>query len=386
MAMAADCDALNYPYIHVRNVEWLKRTLLIFPHVVRMLPYGDHSPFDDPDIQPFCQIGGRRGPLLRAANTAAPPVCDAQRALIENIRRDLNRDSVQFKRRFGQTASKDASQRSGESYQIHSRKLLYELTHFLEQEGLAWRPSEADADGPEYIEFHPRLGEAVMSTLAFACARNEGLQIVTEFPNLHGKVIGQTEESVYEACLNDLSPRSEDVGEDAVQFLVYRRCDPSKLTAERLAALSNEWEALGKFREALQTAATRVPKHIGDTNIREKYLNDVVNDVCRKWEADRANLSNFASAIFGEEAIAQPGKLLEKLAEKAFGPAAAGGTAGIIGGLTLGGLVGAAAGFAVGLVTYASTTWARLKQKEKESPFRYLTLLEESGVGFAVGH
>jgi hypothetical protein len=384
--MATDFDALNYPYIHVRDIEWLKRTLLIFPHVVRMLPYGDHSPFDDPAILPFCRIEGRRGPLLRPANTYAPPVLEAQKALIKDIKRDLKKDPVKFKRKFGPASARSALQQGGESYQIHSRKLLYELTHFLEQEGLAWRPSEADADGPEYIEFHPRLGEAIMSTLAFACAQNEGLQIVTEFPKLHGKVIGQTEKSVYQACLSDLPPHSEDIGEDAVQFLVYRRCDPAKLTAERLAALSNEWEALAGFREALQKGATRIPKGIGDEGIREKYLNDVVNDVYRKWECDRANLSNFVSEIFGEGALAQPGKLLEKLAEKAFTPVAAGGGAGIIGSLTQGGLIGAAAGFVVGLVTYAGTTWAKLKKKEKESPFRYLTLLEKSGVGFMVGH
>ena len=36
--MAAQLDALNYPYIRVRSLDWLKRTLLIFPHVVRMTP------------------------------------------------------------------------------------------------------------------------------------------------------------------------------------------------------------------------------------------------------------------------------------------------------------------------------------------------------------
>jgi hypothetical protein len=31
-------DALNYPYIRIRDVDWLKRSLLVFPHIVRMTP------------------------------------------------------------------------------------------------------------------------------------------------------------------------------------------------------------------------------------------------------------------------------------------------------------------------------------------------------------
>ena len=64
--MARDIDALNYPYIRIRNVEWLKRTLLVFPHVIRMIPsYG--APADSEKIRPFCELEGRRGPLLRPA-------------------------------------------------------------------------------------------------------------------------------------------------------------------------------------------------------------------------------------------------------------------------------------------------------------------------------
>jgi hypothetical protein len=36
--MAVQVDALNYPYIRVRDLDWLKQTLLIFPHVARMTP------------------------------------------------------------------------------------------------------------------------------------------------------------------------------------------------------------------------------------------------------------------------------------------------------------------------------------------------------------
>ena len=71
-----DADALNYPYIRVREVEWLKRTLLIFPHVVRMVPEND-PPEDSPEIKEFCRLTGRRGPLLRPVDIYSAPVLAA---------------------------------------------------------------------------------------------------------------------------------------------------------------------------------------------------------------------------------------------------------------------------------------------------------------------
>ena len=64
--MAGDIDALNYPYIRVRSADWLKRTLLIFPHVVRMTP-NNHAPADDPAVEEFCW------PLWKAR--ALTPAC-----------------------------------------------------------------------------------------------------------------------------------------------------------------------------------------------------------------------------------------------------------------------------------------------------------------------
>ena len=62
-----DRDALYYPYVHIRNVEWLKRTLLLFPHVVRMVPRG-FLPRDAIDVRDFCEQTGTRGePPLREA-------------------------------------------------------------------------------------------------------------------------------------------------------------------------------------------------------------------------------------------------------------------------------------------------------------------------------
>src|SRR5215210_7177285 len=50
-------DALYYPYIHMRNEDWLKGTLLFFPHIVRMLP----STFTPKDSYFVDQLKGKKG-------------------------------------------------------------------------------------------------------------------------------------------------------------------------------------------------------------------------------------------------------------------------------------------------------------------------------------
>src|SRR5690242_6977387 len=84
IAMAAQLDALNYPYIRVRSLDWLKRTLLIFPHVVRMTP-DVRAPAEDPEISAFSDIVSGRYPLLRAADLHSRHVHDAQLELIAEL-------------------------------------------------------------------------------------------------------------------------------------------------------------------------------------------------------------------------------------------------------------------------------------------------------------
>jgi hypothetical protein len=51
MSAILDRDALHYPYIHIRDVNWLKGTPLCFPQVRRMVP---------PDFHPS-RKGKKRG-------------------------------------------------------------------------------------------------------------------------------------------------------------------------------------------------------------------------------------------------------------------------------------------------------------------------------------
>ena len=152
--MPADVDALNYPYIRVRSTEWLKRTLLIFPHVVRMTP-GINAPADDPEIAEFTWTEGRRGPLLRSADLSAPYVHNTQVELIGELRRLFRSKGPTFRDRFKHRAHSgaDAGQTwdrmtvwerrlsNRPTFQIHRHKILPELTAYLLRQGLAWRPA-----------------------------------------------------------------------------------------------------------------------------------------------------------------------------------------------------------------------------------------------------
>jgi hypothetical protein len=82
-------DALYYPNIYIHDVDWLKRTLLIFPHVARIVP-GSFVPNDVREIWEFERVLGRGDqPLLRRANLQTSSVWTAQERLAAMLQRDI---------------------------------------------------------------------------------------------------------------------------------------------------------------------------------------------------------------------------------------------------------------------------------------------------------
>ncbi len=402
--MSADVDALNYPYIRIRDVDWLKRTLLIFPHVVRMTPIL-RAPVDDAEIETFCDTEGLRGPLLRSADLWASHVRAAQyelidqlkalgcesnvlknlgpRKLLDRIPRPIMKDQTVWDSRLAPNST----------FQIHREKMLHPLIEFLLDEGLAWRPRERYSHGPDYVEMNPQLGEAIMATLAVACAENEGLHVVTEFPKLHGNLIGVPRDEILKQCLGNSENPGGTSAQQIAEFLVYRRCDVTALTAERIAALKSERDALAAFRAKLEELSETLPPTICSEVTLKERLDDLLNDIFREWQRDQVNLSNYSRRLFGEGVLDEPGKLAQKLVEKAFeskeaqavGAASAAGVLGAhIGGLTISAATAAASGFVVALVFRAIGVWGETKKAARESPFRYLTALEEHGVSFSL--
>lgn len=219
------------------------------------------------------------------------------------------------------------------------------------------------------------------SSLAFACADNEGLQVVTEFPKLHGRTVGLRGEGVFRACIEGQGPDGTTSGQQVAEFLVYRSCNTSKLTIDGLLALNRERQALTRFRDALEDAARTLPPVLLDQAILEVRLKDLVSDILQTWRSDRRNLSPSMRQLLSDGFFEEPQKLFEKISEATVGGAAAGAAAGHD---VKHAVLGAAAGFVVGVVFRTADAWRRARKADRSSPLRYLTLAEKNGVAFAL--
>jgi hypothetical protein len=398
--MALDTDALNYPYIRIRNVEWLKRTLLVFPHVARIAPTHG-APSDDAAVAEFRNLHGRRGPLLRNVDLESADIWNDQIELKARISDALSADRSQFIKRFGREATLeniDLLQESASvwndrlasrTFQLHGKKVLADLLQLLFKNDLAWNP--LNAHGVGYVEMHPRLAEAILATLALACAKNEGLSLVTEFPQIYGRTIHRSKDEIFQSCL-DLAPKNELVKREApsanlVEFVVHQRCDVSKLTAENLLALNRDWEAIGAFKDSLEKLAADIPPGIGNSAILHQHLREKADKMIERWKQDNKNLPQRLKDLLsgdGEEAA----KVLERLIEKGIGGEVVAGTGGGLitwlssGHLTYQAVLAATAGLAVAVVVHTGKNIAAMKKKRKEDPFRYLTVMHKAGVSY----
>jgi len=388
--------ALYYPYIHVRDANWLKATLIMFSQVRRMVPYTTFTPYDTQAVQEFVECKG--GPLLWYAEISSERAKQAQRALAEKLRQDAKDPA--FRKRFGRQA---ASKMEGDSlgFQIHQAKLDSELKKVLRDNHLVWDPraQEPYDEFAEYVELHPHVGEVVMSTLAIACAQGEGLDIVGDRRSgrLHSFLVEKDGEAIYDAWLHPRSwpeKPSKPTGEDLFEFLLGFYCDLSKLKPENLAAMGEDRKPLRKLIQKLREAASTMPA-MDPGPEQNEYFRDKAGDALREWNSDRKNLPHFWRVFFGE-GVEEPGaKFLEAATEKLIGGGekaaggAVGGAAGAavagattVGGLLLPTLIGAGAGLAIGILVHAGKSYRKMGDEAKDSPYRYLTIMEKAGVVF----
>jgi hypothetical protein len=409
-------DALYYPYIHIQSVDWLKRTLIVFPHITRILPDG-FSPGDDQAfVTELTKTETSGGPLLRGASLRTQHVLLAQHALIQKLHSDISRKGEKFLRRYGKDAaerlkkrpthwggaanagtatarleSTSARSRPRRKFYLHPAKGTPDLIHYLHENGLAWYPAN---QGP-FLELHPRIGQAVMSTIAVACAQDEGLDIVTDPTDedsceLNSCLASQGAAEIYNTWVHPRAqghlPKRAD-GRAILDLIVYNHCDATKLTAKALAKLSDEREAFAKLKNELKQMAATIPAMMDETKVRERLI-EKAREVLKRWEADRVNLSKIARSVFGGGEISDVGdamqKIVDKLAGKETGSAVAA-AAGVHSLLHGGPLLSAAAGIGIGVLCHVARSVRSVRESATQSPFRYLTLLERSGVAFTLG-
>lgn len=311
--MAEIHDALNYPYIRVRDVDWLKSTLLLFPHVARIRPYD--APEDDPEIDVFAHtIGARDEALLRSIYPHDIPH-HLQEDLLDHLRAALSRDGKALRRRFGKSATQRELEGRGLGgdvwarrmrgiTQVHNEKFAPQLLHELRENGLAWEPDQPDHWN--YVEMHRVIGDAVMSALAFAAAQARGMRLVTEFPDLYAQTIkrpiGEIFSGVTARPVRERPSLLSRKGELVAEAVIFRHCDLSRLDAGSLAMLSKEHEALSDFRDSVEEFAKTIPTEMTDPKVISQHIADRAQYVVERWEATKRNSLPSFRRIFGQEA------------------------------------------------------------------------------------
>lgn len=389
--------ALYYPYIHIHDVNWLKATLLLFTEVRRMLP-SHFTPADSKEVRAFAEWDDGRPALLSPANLWTLRALAAQEALARRL--SVDAQNTAFRSKYGPVATRQALAPNDQGFQIHQQKLAEPLQRALSSSGLAWTPINGESYDPytEYVELHPRVGEAVMSTLAIAAATGEGLDIVGDHRSgrLHGFLLEKKPEQIYDAMLHPPelqdAPRQPDA-EDLFEFLVGFPCDLSAVTRDELAKLQADREPLQRLIAQLRVLASEIPA-MDPGRERETYFRDVASKVLQGWRSDRSNMSAYWRKFFGEGLRDTSQKFVEKVAEtltsggeKAAGGGAAGATAAVVGGggaaaMATAAVAGAGVGLAIGVVFHGVKSYFRMRSAEQDSPYRYLTLMEQAGVVF----
>jgi hypothetical protein len=237
---------------------------------------------------------------------------------------------------------------------------------------------------------------------AIACAQDDGLDIVGDKRSgeLHQCLLQKELNSVYESWLglsNDIDPPPPASGEELMEFILGMSGNLSALSVDALRALSAERAPIDELIGALREEAAKIPT-MSPGQKRDDAFKEAISKILRKWEGDRNNLSNFRRAFFGQDTNKLATSFATTVADKtltglATGTLGAAGKAtlattitgsaanlGWVGTLAAGGVIGAGAGLIVGIIAHSGITYHRQAKRAKNSPFRFLTTLENAGV------
>jgi hypothetical protein len=248
---------------------------------------------------------------------------------------------------------------------FHGGKQLPDL---LLESSLAWH-SRTSADAGLWLAMHPKLGAAIMSVLALAIARNEGLDVITPDDQVHDTLLAEREEDVFNALLEIPKTLSaapdDDLASDLAQLVLTTYFDYTMMTASDIKILIEQKKDLRRFRHRVATIVSDVPEGIGPEE-RKRRLEQKKKDIFHEWEEHRDLLPKFAQKALvetsAEEALKQAAEHLPTITA-----AAAAGT------LTAHAL-GAAPGLALTIVAGAGLKmWRR-----RNSPYRFLNRVDSA--------
>lgn len=373
-AVALDRDALYYPYIHIRDVNWLKGTLLCFPQVRRIVPPG-FDLHDSKEVRKFRDVEGRKGqPLLGEEYTETlvweSPVRQAQERLIQTLK---NNEGFVLAHYLMEAAQKEYGERY-DSFQMHTGKFMHDLAEYVLNSGLGWLSRELHGRYTEerWISLHPRLGEAIMSVISIAIARDKGLDIVTSSGSVHHALAVQDEEEVLNRIVGLPGTKKDTPGAEKVdelaQIMMTTCFNLERLSAEQIAELIKDGKDLRAFKNALVPIAESIPEILDKTE-REKKLKQKAEEVIQQWSSYRKSLPRFAV-----DALVESTEV--KIPDVA---------AGVIAGATTGLALASGVGLAIGLLTWQGLRiWRKFKESTAANPYRFLSRVEKAGATLAL--
>jgi hypothetical protein len=364
-AVAIDRYALYYPYIHLRDANWSKATLLWFGQIRRIAPVG--FVFKDlPDIAPLANAQGPNGYLIQSARLGDQKVADANRTLLELIQKNLPRLQAKF-------ASEITPMKLRGKFEIYRRKFLVDsagsdVVGTLSDSRLAW-PSTRAVNPDDWVCVHPDLGSALMSYLALAIAGNEGLDIVTDKAELHEALIAEKEEDVFTKLLrlpdSKRADGSEDLTDNLGQLIVTTQFDVSMLDAKDIVELLGKKKDLRSFRKKVADAAGEIPQGTGSEE-RIERLKAKKNELIEEWKECSSFFPKPVRDTFAEVSAEETAKkIVEGLPELSAAVAAKTVTAHVLGGVP---------GLSIAILAGAGIKMWR----KQNSPLKYLSRIDSA--------
>lgn len=364
-AVAVDKYALYYPYIHLRDPNWSKATLLWFGQIRRIAPAG--FVFSDlPEIAALARAEGAQGHLIQSARLTDRKVVDANRSLLKRIQDHLSQLQGKF-------ASENTPMKLRGVFEIYRQKFLadgagVDVVAELLAARLAW-DSTRKVNPEEWVCVHPDFGSALMSYLALAVAGNEGLDIVTDRPQLHEKLIAEKEEDVFTRLLQLPDSKHEDQGEDLSddlgQLIVTTQFDVSMVDAKEIVKLLEKKKDLRAFREKVSEAAGEIPAGTGPEE-RIERLKAKRDQLIDEWKECSSFFPKPLRDTFVEVSAEETAKkIVEGLPELGAAVAAKTVTAHVVGGVP---------GLSIAILAGAGVRMWR----KQNSPLKYLSCIDKS--------
>ena len=324
-------------------------------------------PFNDlPEIAALASAKGPDGYLIQSARLKDKRVADANQFLLKQIHHNL----PQLQEKF---ADEITPMKLRGVFEIYRRKFLVDnagsdVVTALFDHRLAWRSSRP-VDPDEWVCVHPDLGSALMSYLALAVARNEGLDIVTDRAHLHESLIAEKEEDVFGKLLglpdSKNGNETEDFADDLGQLIVTTQFDVSVLDARDILELLNKKSDLRSFRQKVASAAAEIPPEAGPEE-RIERLKVKKDQLIEEWKECSSFFPKSLRETFVEVSAEEISKkVVEGLPE--LGAAVAAGTVSAH-------VLGVAPGVGISILAGAGIKmWRR-----RNSPLKYLSRIESS--------